>query len=48
MSERLPAWFLAHGAPIHLLGNQPVRRFWQQLPDKLPYKTHYGYINYKM
>ncbi len=36
MSERLPAWFLAHGAPIHLLGKQPVRRFWQHLPDNLP------------
>jgi len=36
MAERLPAWFLAHGAPFHLLGKNPVRQFWQQLPDRLP------------
>jgi len=36
MTERMPAWFLAHGAPLHLLGDQPVRRFWQQLPQQLP------------
>ena len=36
MSEPMPAWFLAHGAPSHLLGEQPVRRFWRHLPDRLP------------
>jgi len=35
MSERMPAWFLAHGAPLHLLADSPVRRFWQHLPDNL-------------
>ena len=38
MTERLPAWFLAHGAPFHLIGEQAVRHFWQQLPDRLPGK----------
>ena len=37
MNRRLPAWFLAHGAPLHLLGESPVRRFWQQLPETLPH-----------
>ena len=35
MTERMPAWFLAHGSPLHLLGDQPVRLFWQQLPQGL-------------
>jgi len=35
MSERMPAWFLAHGAPLHMLGDQPVRQFWRQLPERL-------------
>ena len=34
-SDRMPVWFLAHGAPSHLLGEQPVREFWQSLPEKL-------------
>ncbi|HEB97711.1 MAG TPA: dioxygenase [Sedimenticola thiotaurini] len=34
--ERMPAWFLAHGAPTHLLGEEPVRRFWGSLADRLP------------
>jgi len=38
MTKPLPAWFLAHGAPFHLLGENPVRHFWQQLPDRLPRK----------
>ena len=38
MSTRLPAWFLAHGAPLHLLGDSPVRRFWRRLPQILPYR----------
>lgn len=36
MAERLPSWFLAHGAPLHALGEQPVRRFWAGLPHRLP------------
>jgi len=32
----MPAWFLAHGAPLHLQGDQPVRRFWQGLSETLP------------
>ena len=35
MSERMPAWFLAHGEPLHLLGEQPLRRFWQRLSDSV-------------
>jgi 4,5-DOPA dioxygenase extradiol len=36
MADRMPAWFLAHGAPLHLQGDQPVRRFWQGLSERLP------------
>jgi len=36
MTKKMPTWFLAHGAPLHLLGEQPVHKFWQQLPVKLP------------
>ncbi len=36
MTARMPTWFLAHGAPTHLLGDHPVRDFWQCLPDHLP------------
>ena len=32
----MPAWFLAHGAPLQLLADSPVRRFWSSLPDRLP------------
>ncbi|RKZ68136.1 MAG: dioxygenase [Gammaproteobacteria bacterium] len=40
MTAKMPAWFLAHGAPLHLLGEQPVRKFWQQLPARLPAQPH--------
>ncbi len=36
MTKLFPVWFLAHGAPFHLLGKNPVRQFWQQLANKLP------------
>jgi len=36
MTQKMPAWFLAHGAPLHLLGEQPIREFWKQLPSRLP------------
>ncbi len=32
----MPAWFLAHGAPLQLLADTPVRRFWAALPARLP------------
>ena len=35
MNTVLPAWFLAHGAPIHALDNGPVAAFWQSLPSRL-------------
>lgn len=36
MSKRLPAWFLAHGAPLHALDEGEVAAFWQSLPNRLP------------
>ncbi len=33
---RLPAWFLAHGAPTHALAEGPVAAFWRALPAGLP------------
>lgn len=32
---RQPAWFLAHGAPFHTLGDNTFSRFWQSLPERL-------------
>ncbi|TLS68298.1 dioxygenase [Mariprofundus erugo] len=32
---RQPAWFLAHGAPFHTLGDNTFSRFWQALPERL-------------
>ena len=36
MPEKMPAWFLAHGAPSHITGQQPVTQFWKTLPESLP------------
>jgi len=30
-----PAWFLAHGAPFHAVGEHPLARFWASLPQRL-------------
>ena len=32
----MPAWFLGHGAPLHLTGQQPVTHAWENLPSLLP------------
>ena len=32
----MPAWFIAHGAPLHLTGQQPVTRTWENLSSLLP------------